>query len=138
MVIMSELGQHLPSPSTYAPCAAHITLDGDCLADFRHHGLGRRAFQSIDEFLRSLIDDGEAPVVARDCFVEVEIATAGERSHCAAHSKAIADRDDSDDQCHVTKDVGVAHVIERLVIGEMEDEAGRIAEIDILPVFHTE
>ena len=65
--------------------------------------------------------------------------------HCAAHGKAIADRDDSDirlvqffDQCHVTKDVGVAHVIERLVIGEMEHEAGRIAEIDILPVFHTE
>jgi hypothetical protein len=66
--------------------------------------------------------------VARDRFVEVEIAAAGECSHCAAHGKAIADGDDADvrlmqffDQRHVTKDVGVAHVIERLVIGEMED-----------------
>ena len=63
--------------------------------------------------------------MARDRYVKVEIAAAGECSHCAAHGKAIADRHDADvrlmqffDQRHVTKDVGVAHVIERFVIGK--------------------
>jgi hypothetical protein len=45
--------------------SAKVVLDGDCLADFPHHGLGRRAFQPFDEFLRGLIDDGGSSVLQR-------------------------------------------------------------------------
>src|SRR5262245_33979331 len=110
----------------------------ESLADLRNDHLGRGALHAFDELVGALVDDREGRIVARNDGFELEEATAGERGDSAAHCEAVADRHDADswlvklvDQSHIGEDVGVAHVIERLVVREMHDDAGRVAKIGV-------
>ena len=76
--------------------------------------------------------------MARQHRLELEIAPAGKSRHRAAHGEAVANRHEADiglmqflNQRHVAENVGVAHVIERLVPGEMQDKTGGIAQIGV-------
>lgn len=73
--------------------------------------------------------------MARDRGVEFEITLAGKSRHGTAHGKAVADRHNADnrlvqflDERHIGEDIRIAHVIERGLVVEMEDEAVGVAQ----------
>src|SRR3954449_12458223 len=111
--------------------------DGNPRILLGHDHLHLLPLQFRDELVRSLLDDRERAVVARDHGLGLDEALDRDCGRDRAHGEAVADRNygnlrlmDFGDQRHVGEDVGIAEVPHRRLAPRLDDHAARIAEID--------